>query len=172
MIASPNTAVTRASLRCRLTTKISVLCAGLAVLFALSFIGCEYDVPITSKPTRDIEESLLGTWTSSDGKSQLKVYKWDKANYLVMEDGSFYRVYHSDVAKIPLVSVQLLEGKTPTFAYWTWELIEGRTLSLRIVNDTIVLDDTKDSAAVQKLIKANLNNPDLFSNKIEYNKDD
>jgi hypothetical protein len=42
---------------------------------------------------------------------------------------------------------------------------------LRNVNDTVVPDDTKDSASVQTLLKKNLKNPALFGDETQMTKD-
>jgi len=54
-----------------------------AVVCCLAFSGCEYEVPITSKPTRKIDKRLLGDWLEKDSgptgkeKLQMKVRKLD-----------------------------------------------------------------------------------------------
>jgi len=85
---------------------------GLAVcLCILAFTACKYEVPITSSPTRNVQEQLLGDWTSSDGKEQMKVRGLDEGFYVVYYDGDLFRAYHSDAADIAFVSVQdLFEG--------------------------------------------------------------
>jgi len=133
--------------------------------------GCIYDVPITAKATRKVDSRLLGNWTSKDGKDKMKVVKLDDSNYIVYSDGNLYRVWHSDVANTPFVTVQKLESNKPQYAYWTWKLSDDGTLSLRNVNDKIVPDDTKDSATVRKLLKENLRNPALFGDEIQMTKD-
>ena len=61
----------------------------LAAACWLAASGCVYDVPITAKPTRQIDARLLGNWTSTDGKSKLKVVKLDNYNYVVAnQDGT------------------------------------------------------------------------------------
>jgi hypothetical protein len=69
------------------------------------------------------------------------------------------------VADTPFVSVLNLETDKPQYSYWSWKLSGDGTLSLRIVNDKIVPDDTKDSASVRKLLKENLHNPALFGDE-------
>jgi hypothetical protein len=139
----------------------------------LAISGCVYQVPITVKPTRKIDERLLGTWTTKDEKVMMKVVRLDDLNYIVsnihdIELMSFkedlYRAYHSDVAKTALVTVQILDSEAgkPKYCYWAWKLSDDDTLHLRCVNDKIIPDDTKDSASVQKLLKKNLQNPELL----------
>lgn len=68
-----------------------------ACCFVIS--GCIYSVPITAKATRKIDATLLGNWTSKDGKSKLKVVKLDDSNYIVSTDGDLYRAYHSGAGR-------------------------------------------------------------------------
>jgi hypothetical protein len=139
--------------------------------FCFAFSGCIYQVPITAKPTRQIDERFLGNWTSKDGKSKMKVVKLDDSNYIVLCDGDLYRAYHSDLENTPFVTVQILDSQKPQYSYFTWKLSDDGTLSGRRVNDKIVPDDTKDSATVRKLLKQNLHDPALFEAETQFTKD-
>src|SRR5204863_6342080 len=69
---------------------------GLAIgLCSLAFTACQYDVPITSGPTRKVQERLLGDWTSADGKEKLKLRRLDVSIYIVSSDGDLFIAYHS-----------------------------------------------------------------------------
>ena len=136
-----------------------------------AFSGCVYDVPITSKPTHKIDERLLGNWTSKDGKNKMKVVRLDDFNYIVSFNGDLFRAYHSDVAKTPFVSVQILDSAKPKYAYYAWTLSDDGTLLVRIVSDKVIPDETKDSDSVQKLLKKNLQNPALFADEGQFTKD-
>jgi len=145
---------------------------GIAVCLVLvGFAACNYEVPITTSPTRNVQEQLLGDWTSSDGKEHMSVRRLDESVYVVYYDGDLFRVYHSDVADIPFVSVQDLNSKDRKFAYVVWRLSDdGKRLSLRNVNDKVVSKETKDSAAVVALLNKNARNPELFGEEIEFKK--
>jgi hypothetical protein len=67
-------------------------------LCALAFNACEYDVPITSIPTRKVQEQLLGNWVSLDGKENMRVRRLDESTYVLYYDGDLFRAHHSDVA--------------------------------------------------------------------------
>ncbi|PYJ34488.1 MAG: hypothetical protein DME79_04155, partial [Verrucomicrobia bacterium] len=55
------------------------LCFGAIVLLCIfAFTACDYEVPITSSPTRKVQEQLVGDWTSADGKEQMKVRRLDE----------------------------------------------------------------------------------------------
>ncbi len=130
----------------------------------LVFTGCEYDAPVTAKPTRKIEEKLVGDWLEKDGadKKIMKVRKLDDYIYIIDYEDTLYRAYHSDAAKLPLVSAQDIEDKRK-YTLMTWKLSEdGKTLTVRTINEKVIPYSTKDSAAIQKLIEANAQNPDLF----------
>ena len=153
----------------------------IATACCLTFNGCEYDVPITSKPTRKVEARLLGDWLGKDSspngkeKLQMKVRKLDDSTYIVSYDGDLCRAYHSDVAKTPFISVQDLDdldSVKPYYAYLTWKLSEdGKQLSLRFVRNELVPYKTRDSASVQKLLKQNLQNPKLFDEDKHFTKE-
>ena len=146
---------------------------GVAVcLCTLAFTACEYEVPITSSPTRKVQERLLGDWVSLDGKENMKVRRLDDNIYIVYYDGDLFRAYHSDVAETPFVSVQDINSSDRKYAYVVWKLSDdGKRLSLRSVQSKVLPKEQKDSATVAQLLKENAKNPDLFGEEIEFKKE-
>ena len=137
-----------------------------------AFSGCEYEVPITAKPTRKVDERLLGDWTSKDGKEKMKVRRLDDLIYIVAYNGDLSRAYHSDVGKLALVSVQDIDSEGRKYAYLAWKLSDdGKVLGLRVVNTKVVPKEVKDSASVQKLLEKNLQNPELFEDETQFTKE-
>ena len=112
---------------------------GVAIgLCPLAFTSRNYDVPITSGPTRKVEERLLGDWTSTDGKEKLKLRSLDDSVYIVYYDGDLFRAYHSDIAETPFASVQDLNSSDRKFAYVIWKLSDdGKNLRLRSISDKV-----------------------------------
>ncbi len=136
----------------------------------LALAGCNYDSPLTAKPTQKINEKLLGDWVALDkdtGKEEhMRVRQLDDSNYIVGLDNDVYRVFHSDFAGLAFVSVQDLQvgREDHKYIYFTWELsADGAQLSLHGISTQVVPEDTKGRTAIQKLIKANLKNPKLFT---------
>jgi len=146
---------------------------GVAIgLCSLAFTACQYDLPITSAPTRRVQEQLLGNWKSTDGKEDLKVRSLDDSVYIVYYDGDLFRAYHSDVAETPFVSVQDLNSSDRKYAYIIWKLSDdGKQLRLRSVNDKVVPKETRDSTALVALLTKNAVNPELFGEEIEFKKE-
>ena len=146
---------------------------GIAVgLCILAFSACEYEDPITSSPTRKVQEPLLGNWISQDGKEHLRVRRLDDNMYIVYYDGDLFRAYHSDVAETPFVSVQDINSVDRKYAYVVWKLSDdSKQLILRSVNRDVIPKEKKDSTAVAKFLKDNAKNPDLFGEEIEFNKE-
>jgi len=146
---------------------LAVLC-----LCLVCFGACQYEVPITSSPTRKVEERLLGNWTSADGKEKLKVRRLEESTYVLYYDGDLFRAYHSDIEETPFVSVQDLNSNDRKFAYVVWKLSDdGKTLTLRSVNDRVLPKTSKDSASVVALLKQNARNPELFGEEMSFNKE-
>jgi hypothetical protein len=142
------------------------------VLCSLAFTSCNYDVPITSGPTRKVQEQLLGNWTSADGKEKLKLRSLDDNIYIVYYDGDLFRVYHSDVAETPFVSVQDLNSNDRKYAYIVWKLSDDSShLSLRNVSDKVIPKETEDSATAVAILTKNAHNPELFGEEIEFRKE-
>lgn len=146
---------------------------GVAIgLCCLAFAACQYEVPITSAPTRKVQEQLLGNWRSSDGKEELKLRRLDDNVYIVHYDGDLFRAYHSDVAETPFATVQDLNSNDRKYAYIVWKLSDdGKHLSLRNVSDKVISKETKDSAAVVALLTKNAGNPELLGEQIEFRKE-
>jgi hypothetical protein len=144
----------------------------LVSLCILAFNACQYEVPITSSPTRKVQEQLLGNWVSLDGKENMRVRRLDDSIYVVYYDGDLFRAYHSDVAETPFASVQDLNSNDRKYAYVVWKLSDdGKRLSLRNVSNKIIPKETKDSAAVTTLLTKNARNPELLGEEIEFRKE-
>lgn len=142
-----------------------------AAVCCLAFSGCEYEVPITTRPTRKVEEKLLGDWGSKDGKDKMKVRKLDDSIYIVSYNESLLRAYHSDVAKTSFVSVQDLDSADRKYAYLTWSLsADGKLLGLRVVSKKVIPTESKDSAGVRKLLEKNLQNAELLEDEAQFTK--
>lgn len=75
--------------------------AAVTLVCCLNFSGCEgdYAIPITSGPTRKIDQRLVGNWASKDGTDKLRVRRLDDSIYIVSYNGDLFRAFHSDVGK-------------------------------------------------------------------------
>jgi len=142
------------------------------VLFSLALGACQYDVPITSSPTRKVREQLLGNWRSSDSKEELKLRRLDDSIYIVYYDGDLFRAYHSDVAETPFATIQDLNSSDRKYAYLVWKLSDdGKHLSLRNISDKVISREIRDSDTVAALLTKNASNPELFGEEIEFRKE-
>ena len=146
---------------------------GLAIgLCSLAFTSCNYDVPITPSPTRNIEKRLLGDLISLDHKENMKVRPLDDNTYIVYYDGDLFRAYHSDVAGTPFATIQDLNSNDRKYAYVVWKLSDdGKHLSLRNVSDKVISKEIKDSGTVVALLTKNASKPELFGEEIEFKKE-
>lgn len=144
-----------------------LLLAALAVACALT--ACNYDVALTPKPTRKVDERLLGVWLGGeDGKDSMAVRRLDDSTYVVAMENDLYRAYHSDFAGTAFLSVQELDGGR-RFVYLTAELsADGNRLTLQTVSPKVVPEETKGRPALQKLIRGNLQNPRLFGDPLVF----
>jgi hypothetical protein len=102
----------------------------------------------------------------------MRVRRLDDSNYVVYYDGDLFRVYHSDVAETPFASVQDLNSNDRKYAYVVWRLSDdGKRLSLRNVNNKVIPNETRDTAAVVGLLTKNAHDPQLFGEEIEFRKE-
>lgn len=133
------------------------------------FAGCNYDVPLTARATRNVDERLLGVWLGGDnGQDTMVVRSLDDATYAVAFDDDIYRAFHSEFAGTAFLSVQELNHDR-LYLYLTATLsADGNQLTVRTVSTKVVPESTKSRAALQKLIKANLANPALFGEPLVF----
>jgi hypothetical protein len=118
-----------------------------------------------------VQEQLLGNWVSLDGKENMRVRRLDDSTYVVYYDGDLFRAYHSDVAEMPLASVQDLNSNDRKYAYVVWKLSDdGKHLTLKSVNK-VIPKETNDSAEVAALLAKNARNPELFGEEVEFRKE-
>jgi len=142
----------------------------LALAIALLPLACTYDVPISPTPSRAIEPKLLGSWTAK--ADHMTIRQYDADHYIVLYNRELYRAYHTDVAGLPLLSVQNLNDRERKYLFVTWRLTsDGSWLTLRAVSTDVVPDSTKDSAAITQLIEKNRDNPKLFGESADYKRD-
>jgi hypothetical protein len=145
-----------------------------AVACALALTACEYDVPITATPTRQLDARLLGNWTivTPQKSEQMKIRRFDDWNYIVSIDGGLLRAHHSDLGGMPLVSVQSIEDAKRKYSYVAWVLSDdGNRLTIKTIRESLVPKETKDTATVVRLIESNRENPQLFEESSAYTRD-
>ena len=148
--------------------------AAVTVVGCLSFSVCEgdYAVPITSGPTRKIDQRLLGNWVSKDGTDKIKVRRLDDSIYIVSYNGDLYRAFHSDVGKTSFISAQDIESTDRKYVYLAYKLSDdGKRLDLQAVNTKVIPKETKNSVKVQKLLKTNLQSAELFGDEGEFGRE-
>lgn len=139
----------------------------------LLFTGCDFEAPLTPVATHKVDARLVGDWVAAakDGDKQefMVVRKFDDTTYAVAVDDDIYRVYHSDFAGQPFVSVQELNSSGRGYCLYTWSLsADGNQLTLRRVDTKVIPEKTKTGAELQKLIQANLANPELLEQEIQF----
>ena len=147
---------------------------GLGIVAAaccLSLSGCEgdYEVPITSRPTHKIDQRLLGNWISKDGSDKIKVRKFNDSIYIVSYNDDLYRAFHADLGKTSFISAQDIDSAGRKYVYLAYKLSDdGKLLDLRAVNDKVIPKATTDSVSVQRLLKKNLQNSELFGDEDQF----
>lgn len=135
----------------------------------LLLAGCNYELPLTAKPTRNIDARLLGVWLGGDeGKDTMVVRSLDDSTYVVAMDDDLYRAFHSDFAGTAFLSVQELNHDRLYLYLIAMLSTDGNQLTLRTVSTKAVPEATKSRAALQKLIKANLANPQLLGEPLVF----
>jgi hypothetical protein len=135
--------------------------------------SCNYEIPITGSPTRRVEPQLLGTWVAqrkdSPKPDEMKVRQLDSFVYIISYNGDLYRAYHSDVDKVPFVTVQDIESADRKYAYFTWQLsADGTVLTIQPVSTRLIPPTLPNSAAVQQLLKQFADHPNLLLDPVQF----
>jgi hypothetical protein len=137
------------------------------------FSGCNYELPLTAKPTRRIEERLIGDWiTSSSGEQKeeiLHVRRWDDSTYAVAFDNDLYRASHSDLDGTSFLSVQDLNSSERKYLYMLFSLsADGQKLGLQTMSAKVVPEKIRSQGAIQKLVRQNIHNPELLGEVLTF----
>lgn len=151
---------------------LALLAAGL-----LGLTACNYDFPLSEKPTQKLDPRLLGDWVATDKDDgqevSLHVRQYDDSTYVIAMDNDLYRAFHSDFAGTAFVSVQNLQSGSlgRKYTYFRWQLsADGAQFTLQSINSRIVPEETPDRAAIQALIKANLSHPKLYNEALVFSR--
>lgn len=149
-------------------TRSQRLCALLAACVALLLGGCDYDVPLSTRPERPVDGKLAGNWLSPHGWMMVRAF--DPENYVVVHNGNTFRAWHSTVEGVAYVTIQSLDAAKPKYAYLTYTLAaDERRLDVRVVRDDVIPKTIKDTAAMRQAIAqhagdtAHLGNPEPFT---------
>jgi hypothetical protein len=154
-----------------ISKRFILVVVGLVFLVGLSACG-DYKVAITERPTRRIDERLIGSWIPRTGAERIKVRPLNESTYVVSYSGLLFRAFHSDLAGVSFINAQDLETTEGKYFYLTYRLSDdGKRLYLRVVDDRVIPATTKDSTTVQKLLRDNLQNPELLGTEGEYLKE-
>ncbi len=143
-----------------------------SMLALLGLAACQYSVPITERPTRNVDVRLIGNWVSTDRRETIKVRALGPSAYIVSFNGILFQAFHSDFSGTPFLSVQELETRTRSYSYLTYRVSDdGTKMYLRLVNDELVPNETGDVISIQKLLQKNLENPEMFRKEDEFTKE-
>lgn len=134
------------------------------VLLAAILSACgQYQTPITDQATRKIDPTLIGDWVSSNRKVRIKVRALNETAYVVTYNEMLFQAFHSDFAGVSFVSLQEMETPERSFTFLAYRTSDdGTKLYLRLVNKEVIPENARESATVRALLKANLQEPELF----------
>jgi hypothetical protein len=150
----------------------TLLVAGVSLLLA----GCDYTVPLVTKPEIQIDRNVLGLWQDTDPENpsqQLLVLPLGPREYLisfphVSRDGLFARAALVRCAGRTLVQLEWLgtarggvpdDNRVYQFAAYA---LKGDRLEVRLLRLEVVSKDVSSTAELIRAIEANKDRPDLF----------
>lgn len=144
----------------------------LLALGALLLAGCEFEAPITEKPTRATVDKLVGTWKAVGDTDVMKVRQLDASTYIVSYNGDLYSAHHSDLGGVAYVSVLHLDPQNRKYSFLTWRLSDADDrLTLRVVSSKVIPKETATPAALRALLEKEAKNPTLLGEELHYTRE-
>lgn len=146
-----------------------------AALVGMLLVGCEYTVPLVTKPETKIDQALLGVWqrTTDDKQERLLVLPLDATEYLVSfpagnNESLFARACLTQIGGEPLVQLRwfgtaqgVLPEDSRVYQYATYA-VSGDTLTVQMLSSEVVPKETKTSEELLRAITEAMDQPDLF----------
>lgn len=160
-----------------------------ALLISLFASGCFYEAPISEKPSREIDKTLLGVWTVSDEPTgKLTVTETDANTYAIeymspkegdkKQEVLKFRGYHTAISGKDLLSLQLTEPQGNQQGKWLFvsytaaqpDRLEVRTINSKVVPFPRSIEpDSKGGEklatpeAMEEFFKGVIDKPNLFN---------
>jgi len=156
----------------------------LMCLFAISLLcGCVYEVPLVEKAVIPVDPVLTGTWQEipdegdlADPDARMVVLAFSTNEYIVVcspaEDAAFYRAYLVQVDDFHLMQLEGLgidPSESKNYIVCRYSVKDG-VLTFKTLNEAVISDEIKDSAALREALLVNRDNPDLFDSPDRYRK--
>ena len=140
-------------------------------LFAASLLlllsSCIYDAPLTESPSRKIDERLIGDWVSVEEKPDtIEIRKFDDSNFILIDGGNIYRVFHSDFEGTSFLSVQNLDSAGDSarrFAFIDYRFEQPDRVRARAINKEVISESLRTTAEIQKSLREHLQDAHLFN---------
>ena len=138
-----------------------------ALLLVFLFSSCIYEAPLTQTPTRKIDERLIGDWVSVEEKpSVIQIRKFDDWNFILIDGGNVYRVFHSDFEGLNFLNLQNLDNNSTSarrFALIDYRFEQPDRVRARALNKDTVPESLRTTSELQKGLRAHLKDPQLFN---------
>ena len=140
--------------------KIACMKKILVLSVLLLCAGCKFELPLTEKPTRGVDPSLLGSWFSLTDGRPLDIYRLDGEEYLVINDGAPYVCSHSDLAGTSFVSCRQLTNDKEyygKYAYMAYQIDKGDIL-LKPLNDSLGINGKSPITEIRRILEEAVKN--------------
>ncbi len=117
----------------------------------LLLAGCDYDTPLTEKPTRAVDPALIGSWFSIKNGEPLDIYRLSGEEYLAIAHGGDPVICtHSDIDGVNFVSCRNVGHDAEYYGKYSYRAykIEGDQLTIWELNGAI--GNLKDMPASER----------------------
>jgi len=150
----------------------------------LLICGCKYEVPLVEEAVIPVDSALTGIWQKiqEEGKAedvdeQMVILPFSKTEYVAVlspgDGGLYFRAYPIRVGDMALIQLKWLgagpEENDETYQVCRYSLQNG-VLTVEMLNEDVISDEIKDSAALREALQGSRDNPELFEKPDCYRK--
>jgi len=153
----------------------------LCLLSIFLVCACVYEVPLVEEDVLSVDPQLAGIWQeipeegeAEDLDDRLIILPFSETEYVAIlspgDGGLYFRAYPIRVGDMTLIQLEWLgvdpeEGERYHVCQY---MLQNGVLTVETLNDDVISDEIKDSAALRAALLENRDNPELFDEPDRY----
>jgi len=155
----------------------------MSLVAILLLCSCVYEVTLVEQAVIPVDPALTGIWqetteegTAEDPDDRMVLLPFSKTEYVAIlspgHDALYFRAYPICVEGLELLQLEWIQANPDgheRYLVCRYAVQDG-VLTVETLNDDVISDDIKDSAALREALLANRDNPDLFDSPDRYRK--
>jgi len=155
----------------------------MSLVAVLLLCSCVYEAPLVEEAVIPVDPQLTGVWKelAEEGKAEdpddrMVILPFSKTEYVVIRppghDALYFRAYPIRVEGLELLQLEWLQADPDgdeRYQVCRYAVQDG-VLTVKTLNEDVISDEIKDSAALREALLASRDNPDLFEEPDRYRK--